>query len=146
VLSSPTPFELDDVTLRVSAPQTAVGLEVCSPIVLNNVAIESGHTGINIIASGVFPDVSITNTRIGGEARYGIVTGSHGRSRLTVRTSSIVASAAALMLDSLSQAEARVTHSLLSTTVTAASPNTLACFGNYDAAMRALDSSCSPSR
>jgi hypothetical protein len=145
VLSTPA-FELDDVTLRVKAPNTAVGLEVGGPIVLNDVALESSHTGINIIASGVFPDVIVANTRIGGGARYGIVTGSEGRSRLDVRTSSIQAEAAALMLDSLSRADVRVTHSLLSSPVTAASPNTLSCFGNYDAAMRALDSACAASR
>jgi hypothetical protein len=140
----PSPFVLEDVTVLARAPFRCDALEIGSSALMNDVAVDSRHTGISIIATGSFPDVTVVNSRIGGATSVGVATISNGASRLTIQSSSIQATFASVFLDSSSQATVRIADSLLSSQVVLNPPNTVICFGAYDSGFRPLDASCAP--
>ena len=122
----------------------AEGIEIGSSASLDGVRIESTWAALMVIATGPNPPlVTITNSRIHGE-NNGLTAASNGVSTIIVQGSSVKGGSISVGLDSLSTADVKIAHTELDGLAYSDSPNTLTCFGAYDAALRPLDASCQP--
>jgi hypothetical protein len=143
--TSSAPLDLDRVVVNVDAKALGFGVEMGSPVLLNDVRVSASSIGLFAVATGTtHPVVTVTNSRIEG-GTDGLLSGTDSSgtqavSIVTLQGSSLIGQSASIHLPK--NAAVSVAQTLVSGDPSTTPPTTLTCIGAYNAMFQPLDSTC----